>query len=165
MQILAISGAVNTMATFDRSLLLAAGEPRAAFRLQGGQTVLGLVLVVVALPFGIVGVAVARAVRQVAYWPIRLRVLAKRLGLDVRGYVRKVAPPLGVCAVLFGTVGALQWTPWPDVTPVVAFLAPAGLATVALYLAGMHLVAPDDVRDLWRVVTDVRARRSQRAAA
>jgi PST family polysaccharide transporter len=164
MQILALSGAINTMAMFDRSLLFAAGAPGAAFRLQGGQTVLSLVVVGAVVPFGIVGVAVARVMCQVVFWPIRLVVLRRRVGLDVKGYVTKVARPIVVCVVLFGAVGALQWTSWPDVRPVVVFLAPSGAVALALYLVGMRLVAPDDVADLRRLFAGARLRRRRAAS-
>jgi PST family polysaccharide transporter len=49
-QILTLLGAVNSVAYFDRSVLLARGRARAAFLLTLGQSILGIVLVLVAAP-------------------------------------------------------------------------------------------------------------------
>jgi O-antigen/teichoic acid export membrane protein len=86
-QILCVLGAVNAIAVFDRSALLAVGRNRLAFSLTLGQALIGIVFVFAALPFGVVGVAIAVAVRQIIWWPVRLIALRAALGISPVRYL------------------------------------------------------------------------------
>jgi len=86
-QILCVLGAVNAIAVFDRSALLAVGRNRLAFSLTLGQALIGIVFVFAALPFGVVGVAIAVAVRQIIWWPVRLIALRVALGISPIRYL------------------------------------------------------------------------------
>lgn len=107
MQWLAPSAALSAVSWFDKGLLLGAGKPRLAFMLAIGQTVLGLALLVAALPFGLVAVAISRSVRVVLFWPVRLITLHRAVDLDVGRYTKQFAP-----AAIAATVAALAVAAW-----------------------------------------------------
>lgn len=86
-QILCVLGAVNAIAVFDRSALLAVGRNRLAFSLTFGQALVGIGFVVAALPAGVTGVAVAVAARQILWWPVRLVALKHALGVSPMRYL------------------------------------------------------------------------------
>lgn len=99
MQILCFLGALNAVAYFDRSVLIAVGRARSAFRLTLGQSVLGIVLELISLPFGVIAVAVAVTLRQYVYWPIRLITLHRNVGVDWRKYLLQWFRPFAVSLV------------------------------------------------------------------
>lgn len=86
-QVLCVLGAVNAIAVFDRSALLAVGRNRLAFSLTLGQALVGIGFVLVALPFGVLGVAIAVAVRQILWWPVRLIALRAAIGISPLRYL------------------------------------------------------------------------------
>ncbi|MBU1802290.1 MAG: lipopolysaccharide biosynthesis protein [Actinobacteria bacterium] len=99
MQALAPAAALNSIIYFDKSALLARGFARDTFLLALGNAVLGVVLVFAAAPWGIVGVAASRSVRQFIYWPVRITVLRLRLGVQPLAYLRQFLKP-GAAALL-----------------------------------------------------------------
>jgi O-antigen/teichoic acid export membrane protein len=116
-RILCFLGALNAVAYFDRSALLAVGRAKSALLLTLGQSVLGVVLVVIALPAGVVAVAVAVALRQYLYWPVRLITLKRNVGVHPGKYwaqwfrpflvsVVVIAVSLGISALLPGLINA-----------------------------------------------------------
>lgn len=114
-QILTCLGALNSVAYFDRSVLIATGNSRAALLLTVGQAVLGIALICIALPWGMVSVALAVAARQYLFWPVRLAILKRRLGVGPWTYfstwLRPVALTAGaliLIACLYQVVPALR---------------------------------------------------------
>ena len=93
MQWLAPAAALTTISWFDKGLFLGAGHTRVAFRLSTGDTVLGLALLAVALPFGAVAVAASRSLRRVLFWPFRLRALRRWVGVEIWPYMKQFGKP------------------------------------------------------------------------
>lgn len=106
-QILCGLGALNALAYFDRSTLLAVGRAGAAFRLTIGQSVLGVILVLVAAPYGVLWVALAVTARQYLFWPIRLWYLRKYAGVDPLKYFAQWFRPFSISVVVLGVALAL----------------------------------------------------------
>lgn len=105
-RILCFLGALNAVAYFDRSVLLAVGRAKSALLLTAGQSVLGVILVVAALPFGVVAVAVAVALRQYLYWPVRLITLKRNVGVAPGKYWAQWFRPFLVSVVVVaGSIG------------------------------------------------------------
>jgi O-antigen/teichoic acid export membrane protein len=93
MQVLAPSFALLAVTYFDKSVFMGVGKPKIALNLSLVQTVSGLALLVLALPFGAVAVAASRTGRQFLLWPFRLGLLQKHIGIDVKAYTTRLTLP------------------------------------------------------------------------
>jgi teichuronic acid exporter len=137
MQLMVPSTALAALIYFDRSALVAIGRAKDAFWLAVGNTGLGLACVLLGVPWGAVGVAVGRSIRQFAYWPVRLSLLRRRLGLDPLTYLRQFAQPAAGAAVST----AVMWAVTATIGQPLVALAIAAPAGTAAYLAVMWLIA------------------------
>jgi O-antigen/teichoic acid export membrane protein len=141
-QILALLGAVDALAYFDRNALLASGQSKEAFLLTLGQSALGAVLVFAAAPFGVIAVAIAVVARQYLYWPIRVRILKRAIGVEPRRYFAQWVRPFVAALLMSMAVVALQWR-WPALpTATLIHLIAGGLLGGALYLAALRVIYP-----------------------
>lgn len=148
---------------FDRTALLARGKAQSAFWLAALQNAVGLVLVFALLPLGVVGVVISRWAR-VFVWPVRLWVLKRAIGLEIRHYIAQILRPLVAIAPIVIGVGLLQKTGWAQGDfAFVTFALPVGLVSLALYgaIAWWTTGAANRVvlRPLLRVVIDRFGRR------
>ncbi len=136
MQILCFLGALNAVAYFDRSVLIAVNRARSAFLLTLGQSIVGVILVLISLPFGVIFVALAVTLRQYAYWPMRLWTLKRNVGIDPLKYFLQWLRPFLLSLVAAGCVLALTvWVPgfWAANTMLYLIL---NVATVAIVVGG-----------------------------
>ena len=147
-QILTFLGAINSIAYFDRNVLLATGHARSAFWMTLGQTVLGLAFVGVATPFGITWVAVAIVARQYLYWPVRLVVLRRSVGIDRREYVRRLALPFAAALLAVVPVVLVDRFLPGLTTPALLYLVVAPAVSLLLYAGLLWLIARSLVRDI-----------------
>ncbi|MBS3180072.1 lipopolysaccharide biosynthesis protein [Pseudoclavibacter sp. Marseille-Q4354] len=140
-QILCVLGAINAVAVFDRSALLAVGRNRTAFLLTLGQAIVGIGLVAAALPFGVVAVAVAVSARQLIWWPVRLAALVSGVGIDWKKYLGLWLKPFVLCCfaaaagwVLFAVIWDLSGLPivFTIVTTLVVLVVSAALFALLL---------------------------------
>jgi PST family polysaccharide transporter len=155
-QILTLLGAITVVAYFDRSVLLALGKARTAFFLTLGQCVLSVVFVLIAVPYGTVAVAVAVVLRQYAYWPVRIFVLKKAIGVRPVTYLMRWLRPFLACVVMAAVVLASLWK-WPGLgdSPV-TYLAIAMGGGLALYVAVLWGLTPHMLGDLRTAVATLR---------
>jgi O-antigen/teichoic acid export membrane protein len=141
-QILSLLGAINAVASFDRSVLLAAGRARWAFLLTLGQSVLGVVLVLLATPFGVLGVAAAVVARQYLFWPVRLWVLQLAIGLEPLRYLSQWFRPFAASLLILVLHQALLQA-WPALRSVpLAYVLALGSSGLALYVLALRLLHP-----------------------
>jgi O-antigen/teichoic acid export membrane protein len=151
-RILCFLGALNAVAYFDRSVLLAVGRAKSALLLTLGQSVLGVVLVVVALPMGVVAVAVAVALRQYLYWPVRLITLKRNVGVAPgRYWAQWFRPFLVSLVVIAGSLGIGALLPGLIDAPVPFLAVHAGWAAVGFGL-GLWVVDRTLYSDVLRVL-------------
>jgi O-antigen/teichoic acid export membrane protein len=94
LQVLCALGLVVSAAFFDRGALLAIGKQKAALALTGGQAFLNIVIALFTVPYGILAVASGVSARQYVYWPVRLWVMRRAIGLDVAKYMWQWARPV-----------------------------------------------------------------------
>ncbi|WP_369140388.1 lipopolysaccharide biosynthesis protein [Modestobacter versicolor] len=153
-QVLCVMGALNSVLVFDRTALIAVGRSRLALVITAVQCVVGVLAVLVAVPFGIVAVAVAVTARQYVVWPLRLRALRTAMGLSVPGYLRQwAAPAAGGLAVFAVVAGGLALLPpveglWAEL----GVVAGGGLLALAVYAGVGLLLFRGTLRDLRSVV-------------
>lgn len=143
--VLALSYAVMTVTYFDRSILIASGYSRVALALAASQTVLSVVLLLAAVPLGLMAVAWSRLVRQLIVWPIRIQLLHRLLAIPRARYVKAffvtlVPTTLGVIASLL-----VQET-WLHEWSAALRLAASTVAYAAVLAVTMYFFAREQVR-------------------
>jgi O-antigen/teichoic acid export membrane protein len=157
-QVLTLLGAITVVAYFDRSVLLALGKARTAFLLTLGQCLVSLVLVFAAVPHGTLAVAIAVVVRQYAYWPVRIFVLKKNVGVSVGTYLLQwLRPFLACCLAVVAILAALRQ--WPALgSSVAAYLTTSIVGGGALCVAMVFLFQPQLLAQVRSVIGAVRSR-------
>ncbi|PPF77764.1 hypothetical protein C5E06_02225 [Pseudoclavibacter sp. RFBI5] len=132
---------------FDGSVLIAAGRAKSAFGLALAQNIVGVILLFVALPFGIQGVALSRSVRVILLWPLRLVLLAKQASIAIGPYMGQLIRCTIAAVPMVALLLILDLTPWAAVEPrVVGYTVPAAITAFALYLGVLWFVAGREQR-------------------
>lgn len=130
MQVLAGVGMLQSVTYFDRGALLAAGGARTELLLTLVATIGNLAAFAIAVPFGIVAVAVAFLVRTYLFWPLRIRALVSHVGLAPATYLRQLATPAAgalVMALVVHVTTSVVGSGWVDLLVLVT----VGVATYA----------------------------------
>jgi len=113
LQVLSVSGFATTMLAPEGPILMALNKPGWLLRLSLLGAVANVVLVVLAVPWGIVVVAGAHSARVVLIAPLHFHAVSRVLGIDWRVYFRGLMPSsLGAVSIL--TVGFIARTLLPD---------------------------------------------------
>jgi O-antigen/teichoic acid export membrane protein len=134
MQILAVSAAFAAIVYVDKNLLLAVGRPRQAFTLGLVENIVGITLLAISLPFGLVIVAIGRAARLFVVWPYRLWLLKRYTGLPVRKYLFNVSVIILAIVPSLGTAVALSASSWSHVNlGFWLYATPVGVIMLVLY--------------------------------
>jgi PST family polysaccharide transporter len=139
-QVLTLLGAVNAVAIFDRSVLIAAGRGQVAFLLTVGQAILGIVLVLAALDYGIMAIGIAIVARQYLYWPVRLWVLKRAIGASPTTYLLQwLRPAMAATAMIpaFLAIEHFGSPTWPTLLRIVV----ASGCGVCTYLLCLRLLS------------------------
>lgn len=145
MQWLTVAGLVQALTYFDRSLLLAVGKVRLELVVTTIATVGNVVAFAVAVPYGITAVAAAYAVRNLAFWPVRLWAL-RTAGVDLAGYGRAVLPA-GLAALGCALAAAVPLV-FMTVSSDVLVLAVAVVLGVVAYGVLLRAASPSTVREM-----------------
>lgn len=154
-QVLTFVGALTAVAYYDRSALLALGRTRTAFFLTLGQSLLGLLFIFVALPFGILAVAIAVVLRQYVYWPVRIAVLRNAIEINPAKYLGQWFRPFLACVAMAGAVYACSL--WSALTgSPVLFIAVATLLGLTVYGLALSRLQPDALTELRSTVQALR---------
>lgn len=101
-QVLCVATLFTSMAYFDRGLMLALGRQRIELVIVVVTTVLGVPLMAVVAPWGLVPLAFASVARAGLAWPVRVRVTTRALDLRVSTFVASQGRTL-----LAGIMGAV----------------------------------------------------------
>lgn len=161
--ILAPGWAIGAVMYFDRNALLATGNAASALWLALLQNVVGVVLVFVFVPFGVLGVAFSRLARFVT-WPVRLVVLRRAVGVEIGRYLLQIARCLTAAAVPLATIAVLQVTPWAQLPSAFwLFAVPLAVAGGSLYAATLWLIAGEENRAVVRPLLRSLASRLRRS--
>lgn len=146
MQILAFMGIVRSVTFFNTPVIIACGKPAWAFVIALTNAVANVVVISVAVRWGIVAVAGAFVIRGYVFSPLALWAVCKLIRLDPMSYLRQFAAPLGaslgmVLAVMVAKHFLL------DVTTVRVVLPLCILIGGAVYSLTVLLAAPVVVRE------------------
>jgi PST family polysaccharide transporter len=147
-QVLCLLGALNAVAWFDRTALVATGQARTAFLMALGQTILGLILVVGAAPLGVMAVAIAVVARQYLYMPVRVWTMKRAIGVRARTYVVQWLRPGIAALMLFVMIIAAQGLLPGFADHAVLVAIAVAIPACALYVAMMRWQDPELFREL-----------------
>ena len=135
LQALCVASCAGSVRVFNNPLLLAVGRPEVAFRLSILSAVTGLVACVIAIPWGILAVSIAFALRAWLILPLELSLCRRYAGIPggpvwagLAGRLLTLVPMILV-VVGFQSM-APDWRPWPLLISTVLM----GIATYALAL-------------------------------
>lgn len=141
MQILAVSMSMAAICRFDKQTLLAVGQPARAFGLGLIENIVGVTLLVIAAPFGLIALAVGRALRIILTWPYRLYLLKKHAGIRILPYMLNTAALAGAFLAPIGILLLGVHTPWRDTTPAFwTFAVPMSVVMLIAYYGALWLV-------------------------
>jgi O-antigen/teichoic acid export membrane protein len=150
MQILCALGVINSVAYFDRSLLLAVGKERWALGLTTGQGLFNVLIAAIAAPYGIIAVAIGVTVRQYALWPVRLWILRKAININVLTYLKQWLMAVGVATPMVLVMGLLL-SLFPPLPAAVELAICSGVGILVLGI-GLKRFAPASAAELMELV-------------
>ena len=150
MQILTVIGILHSVAFFNRSVMIAVGQPGHALRIALLNAVLNVAFFAVAVRWGIFAVALAYVLRGWLLAPLPLIVLRKSIALNYRDYVRNLMAPLAASTLMALAVLGLQqlMRPTGDAIRLAACVAVG--ATV--YGVAMRLTAPTLFQEIYGTI-------------
>lgn len=160
MQVLCLLGALNSVIVFDRNALIAVGAGKSALFITATQSIVGVIVIVVAVHWGVVAVAVAVTVRQYLVWPLRLRALRQHIGIQISKYLLRWFGPMlsGLLGCGAGFMVAHLWHPGSGVAQL-GYLAVQTVLVSAIYLTSLRYTGEDSWRELMRIPSLLLARR------
>jgi PST family polysaccharide transporter len=152
MQVLCLLGALNSVIVFDRNALVAVGAGKSALFITATQSIVGVIVILVAVHWGIAAVAIAVTVRQYLVWPLRLRALRRHLGIRIPTYLMQWFGPMssGVLGCGVGFVVAHLWHPGSGVAQL-GYLAVQTVLVSAIYLTSLRYTGEASWRELMKV--------------
>ncbi len=157
MQILSIAGLVTSVASFDRSALIAVGRVRLELLVAIGSAVTSVAAFYIGAQFGIVGVATAIAIRAFLYWPVRMLALRAAVGVPLGVYLLQWIRPVACGAIMVGVMLSAR-----SVVPADGRFVAELVFGVAAYMASLRVLAPVVFGELLdtarRVVPPIRRR-------
>ena len=145
MQILSLIGLVQTATFFSGPMIMACGKPSWTFGLSMANTAANVLAFTIALPWGIVAVAIAFVVRGFVYAPFPVFLVRKLIGLDIGDYLREHTAPLAASLAMVGVV-------WTTRTLIGGGLTEGALLVVLVmigavtYAGSILVIAPQRVR-------------------
>ena len=152
-QVLSLLGALNAVAYFDRSVLIAVGRAKSAFLLTLGQAVLGVLLVLIAVPWGVMAVAIAVTARQYLYWPMRLFTLKRNVGVSPPKYLLQwLRPFLTSLVAISPCVAVAAIAPDFATQSPFLFVAVNVVIVAAIYIAGVGILNRAYFSDVKKII-------------
>lgn len=150
MRILAFIGILHSVSYFTGSAFYARGHADVVFGLNVLNGVTNVIAFWIAVRWGIVAVAAVYVLRGYLVAPVRLLLLRRHLGVDIRRYLSKLASPAAAAAVMAGAVAGLLAliAPGAGAWPRLAIGVPAGML---VYAGTLWTVDADGIRTVIRI--------------
>lgn len=145
MQILAFIGIMQSVTSFNGPVIVACGKPSWALGLGVLNAVANVVVLTIAVHWGIVVVAAAFVIRGYACAPLPLLAVRKLIGLSITRYLRQLtAPVAGSLAMVVFVYAAKRVL--TDALNLHALLVVCVVVGVLTYTLAIHLIAPGRLR-------------------
>lgn len=147
-QILCLFGTIDAVSGYDRLFLASVGRARSALMLTIAQTSFGLLLMALAVRFGLNWVAVAVVAGPYLFWPIRLITIKHVAGIPPAAYLGRWWRPMLGGTAAFGTIIVTN-SLFPQLREFpLAYLAAATALGGLAYLVVMAAIARQELTDL-----------------
>ncbi|TMV08443.1 hypothetical protein FGK63_04715 [Ruegeria sediminis] len=148
---LCLMGAVNALVAIHEAYLLAYGKISRFLIAAGIEVAVGIVLVGLAAPFGLLAVSVAATVRAVVAFPIRSNVALATEAIGWKRYLAKLVAPLLISVGMALVV--LVWQRLIGVTMGVTFLFLSSILVGGLtFFALMPVAMPGSITKALRMI-------------
>jgi teichuronic acid exporter len=150
MQVLCLAGALNSVIIFDRNALVAVGAGKSALFITATQSIVGVIVILLAVHWGVTAVAIAVTVRQYLVWPLRLRALRRHIGIRIRTYLMQWFGPMlsGAFACGVGFIVAHLWQPGSGAADQLGYIAAQSLLVLILYVSSLRYTAYSSWQEL-----------------
>lgn len=154
LQALTLAGIMQCLSAFTHTYAVALGRVDSELRWTAGLTAAQVVAFAVAVQSGITAVALALGIVLVVAWPLRLGMLRRWGGLDVRVLLARLPRlALATAAMALAIVAVIDLSPAGRHS---ALLPLEALVGVVVYALSLRLVAPAMVRELREAVGRLR---------
>jgi PST family polysaccharide transporter len=104
MQVLALAGAINSIAFFNGTILTASGKPSWRMRIVFVQALCGILAFFMVYRFGLTAVAAAHAVVAFAIAPVTLLAVRALIRIDLSTYLGNLIQTLAASAIMIGAL-------------------------------------------------------------
>lgn len=162
-QIMALGQLLGNLAVQNTNVMIAVGRPNLVFRLQVARAIFSVVGVVIALRWGILGVAIALALRPIIFMPLGWYLVSRLIDLRFADWLRAIRAPLLAMLAMSAVLLGLRLSLAGEVSPnlLLAILIVVGALTYVLML---WLIEPATARDIRSTLGSLRrSPRGQRA--
>jgi O-antigen/teichoic acid export membrane protein len=164
MEVLCLVGPIWAVMQLNGALLFSIGRPELVFRLSAAGALLQVVAFLIAMPFGIVWVAVAYVARLYVIVPVGLWLASRALESPLREFVQGLAPAIAATAAMVVAVEAAT-AAIGDAVPAPAALVIFAAIALPVYLVALRLAGPAHFAEARRHIRNMRSRPSRVAEA
>lgn len=154
MQILAFLGITESMSRIYNSVIVSVGRPGVLVTLRTLLAICNIIALLVALQWGLRGMAIAYVIVAYLFMPIYLVLLRKLAGINISKYFRYLVPPAAATVLMVLVIFACK-TPLAEIGSPMVQVAILGVMGAIIYAGVLTLVSPAIVRhvlNLFRMV-------------
>lgn len=153
-QMLAGLSLMASIGSMQAALIQAVGQAGWWFTYRAFVQIVGFVVIMAAVPFGLNAVVMGLLLRTLLLWPISIWRVLRILDTDLNGYVRVLCGPVISVAAMTGTVllGKTALSSWPS-GPLVIALIVLGSVT---YAATIFVLSREHIAPVWQMIRNSR---------
>jgi O-antigen/teichoic acid export membrane protein len=160
MEVLCLVGPIWAVMQLNTALLFSIGRPHVVFRLSVAGALLQVVAFLIAMPFGIVWVAVAYVARLYVITPVGLLLASRALQSPLREFLRGLVPPVAAAAAMVVAIEAAA-AAIGDAVPASVALVMFGAIALPVYVMALRLAGPAHFAEAQRYARSIRSRSSR----
>jgi O-antigen/teichoic acid export membrane protein len=160
MEVLCFVGPIWAVMQLNAALLFSIGRPQLVFRLSVAGAVLQVVAFAIAVPFGIVWVAVAYVARLYVIVPVGLWLASRALESPLREFFQGLAPAVAATAAMVVAIEAAA-AAIGDAVSTPAALAIFAAIALPIYVGALRLAGPAQFAEVRRYARSMRSRASR----
>jgi O-antigen/teichoic acid export membrane protein len=145
----------HALTSVNMPTFAALGRPGVTLRIALAQLSVGIVFTILAVPYGLLAVAISYVARVYLMLPLQIVVLKRMTGLRYVDLFTRVAPSITAALVMVAAVELLRAWLLSHFTPI-AYLAIMTPFAGCLYVAALAVIAPRFARDQIKFVLALR---------
>lgn len=157
MEVLCLVGPIWAVMQLNAALLYSIGLPQVVFRVSVAGALLQVVAFLIAMPFGIVWVAVAYVARLYVITPVGLVLASRALQSPLREFLGGLVPPVAAAAAMVVAIEAAA-AAIGDAVPASVALVVFGAIALPVYAMALRLAGPAHFAEARRYAGSIRSR-------